>query len=384
MKISTKRLVSILVCVSVFASLSACTKTNSESSVTSTTVSEGSAVPETTGVSSETQSETQKTGANAFYDGLPYSEVFPLDEGPILINGVEKEIKIGFSQTGFNHPWRIEMNNSAQAEVDRHSNVSMVITDGNVDIVKQSSDIRDLIAQGVDVIVMSPVESGALANAVNEATAAGIPVIVLDRDVTTDKTLFIGQSNFNLGASVAKVLVEKLNGKGNVLEITGLMGSSPAIGRHDGFMSVISQYPDIKVLAQGDGQWIREPAAKLMDDWLITYPDIDAVYSHAEESSWGALLAIDRAGRSGDGILQFTCDGSNEGFRSVKSGEFMADGNYTPYIGQLGIRAALYTLMGQKLENIEKYDYGYQLVLPDLPVVVAENADTWIGKGWGE
>ena len=324
-----------------------------------------------------------------YYDALPYKDVLPLDKGEIKLDGKD-EIVIGFSQTAFNHPWRSEMINSARSEVNRHPNVKMVVTDGNVDIVKQSSDIRDLIAQQVDAIVMSPVESAGLVGAVEEATAAGIPVIVLDRDIFTDKrTVFIGQSNVTMGAAVAQCMVDKLtekygSPKGRILEITGLMGSSPAIDRQAGMMSVLEQYPEIEILATGDGEWIREPAVKLMEDWLIAYDEIDAVYSHAEESSWGAQLAILRAGRSNEGIMHFTMDGSNEGFVSVKKGEFEADGNYSPYIGDLGVRAALYTLMGKEIDGLTDYEYGKKLVLSDLPVVVPENAQEWIGKGWGD
>lgn len=325
-----------------------------------------------------------------FYKGLPYQDVLPLDAGEIKINGEAKEIVIGFSQTGFNHPWRVEMINAAKAEIERHPNVKMVTTDGNVDIVKQSSDIRDLISQGVDAIVMSPVESAGLVAAVEEATKAGIPVVCLDRDVfTSQKQLFIGQSNETMGAAVAREMVKKLEEKygepkGNILEITGLMGSSPAIGRQKGMQSVLKDYPNIKILATGDGEWIREPAVKLMEDWLTAYPQIDAVFSHAEESSWGAMLAIQRAGRQSENIMQFTMDASNQGFVSVKNKEFLGDGNYTPYIGQLGVRAALYMLMGKEIPGTSSYEYGTQIQLPDLPVVTPENAQEWLGKGWGD
>lgn len=324
-----------------------------------------------------------------YWEGLPFGDVLPLDGGTIEIEGKD-EIVIGFSQTGFNHPWRTEMINSAQAEINRYDNVSMIVTDGNVDIVDQSGDVRDLISQGVDAIVISPVESDGLVPAIEEAYEAGIPVVVLDRDCFTDKrTLFIGQSNVTMGAAVAEEMVKALTEKygepkGKILEITGLVGSSPAIDRQAGMMSVVEQYPDIEILQTGDGEWIRDPAVSLMEDWLVAYDEIDAVYSHAEESSWGAQLAIERAGRDGEGIMHFTMDGSNEGFVDVKNGVFMADGNYTPFIGQLGVRAALYTLMGKEIEGTEDYEYGKKLTLPDSPVVTAENADEWIGKGWGE
>jgi ribose transport system substrate-binding protein len=121
-----------------------------------------------------------------------------------------------------------------------------------------------------------------------------------------------------------------------------------------------------------------------MEDWLVRFPAIDAVFSHAEESSWGAQLAMERAGRQGDGILHFTHDGSNHGFCSVASGLFSADGNYTPYLGHLGVRAALYALMRRQIGDAQPYEFGRRLRLPDLPVVTARNVGEWRGRGWGE
>ena len=127
-----------------------------------------------------------------------------------------------------------------------------------------------------------------------------MPLVLLDRDVPSSKTLFIGQSNVTMAEKVAERMAKDLGGKGNIVVITGLKGSSPAVDRDKGMQNVLANYPDIKVLVKGDGQWIREPAVKLMEDWLTAQPDIDAVFSHAEESAWGAQLAISRANRCGD------------------------------------------------------------------------------------
>src|SRR5574341_641161 len=318
----------------------------------------------------------------AFYDKvLPFRDQLSMTAGAIG----DKPIKIGFSQTGFNHPWRVEMIKSAQAEVARHSNVSLVVTDGNVDIQKQNRDVEDLLAQGVDAVVMSPVESAGLVPAGEKVIAAGKPLILLDRDIPSTKSLFIGQSNITMAKAVADVMIKKLDGKGQILEITGLIGSSPAIDRQKGMMEALKSAPDIAVLATGDGQWIRDPAVKLMDDWLVTFPKIDAVFSHAEESSWGAQFAIARANRCGDKIMHFTHDASNAGFKSVKTGLFQADGNYSPFIGDIGIRAALMTLQGKDIPNKQKYEFeGWLYRLPDLPVVTADNAGEWLGRGWGD
>ncbi len=320
-----------------------------------------------------------------FYGKLPFTDVLPLEEGPITINGETPEIVVGFSQTGFNHPWRVSMLEAAQAEACRHPNVSLVVLDGNVDVAKQSNDVRDLLARDVDAVLLSPVESAALVPAARAVMDAGIPLIVMDRDVPSDKSLFIGQSNVTMAEKVAQRMADDLGGKGNIVAITGLKGSSPAVDRDQGMKNILANYPDIKVLAVGDGQWIREPAVPLMEDFLTAHPEIDAVFSHAEESSWGAQLAIARANRCGDGIRHYTFDGSNAGFKSVKAGTFSADGNYTPFIADIGLRAALYMLMDKEVPGTESYENpGQKLALADSPTVVPENADEWIGRGWGD
>lgn len=318
----------------------------------------------------------------AFYDNvLPFTDILPMDAGEV---GGEP-IVIGFSQTGFNHPWRVEMIKSAQAEVARHPNVSMVITDGNVDIRKQNNDVDDLLAQDVDAIVMSPVESAGLAPAALKVMAAGKPLILLDRDVEVAKTVFIGQSNVTMAKGVGEVMVKMLNGEGNIVELTGLIGSSPAIDRQKGMYEALVEAPAITVVASGDAEWIRDPAVKLMDDFLVANPVINAVFSHAEESAWGAQFSIARAGRCADNILQFTHDASNAGFQSVKDGLFAADGNYSPFIGDVGVRAALMALQGIEIPDLQDYEFEGKLYrLPDLPVVTAENVDDWLGKGWGD
>ena len=215
--------------------------------------------------------------------------------------------------------------------------------------------------------------------------SAGLPLIVMDRDVPTDKTLFIGQSNVTMGEGVAEKMAKDLGGKGNIVVITGLKGSSPAVDRDKGMKNVLAKYPDIKVLATGDGQWIRDPSVPIMEDFLTAYPKIDAVFSHAEESAWGAQLAIARSNRCKDGIKHYTFDGSNAGFKAVKAGTFQADGNYTPYIADIGLRAAIYKLMGKDIPGEQAYQFpGKELVLPDSPTVVQANADEWIGRGWGD
>lgn len=318
------------------------------------------------------------------YDSLPFKDILPLPEGKIEVEGKEN-IVIGFSQTGFGHPWRLAMLESLLLEASRHSNVSIITTDGNVDIAKQSNDIDDLLALGVDAIIMSPVESAGLTPAANRVLAAGIPLILLDRDVEAEKTVFIGQSNVEMAYETAKKMIEDLGGSGEIVEITGLSGSSPAQDRSKGLQMALAEAPGIKLVATGDGQWIREPAGKLMDDWLVRYPKIDAVFSHAEESTWGVLQSIKNADRCADNIKQYTHDGSGPGFEAVVDGQFQANGNYSPFIGDIGLRAAILAIQGKQIQGTKAYERpGQYLQLPSLPVVSSGNANDWIPKGWGK
>lgn len=317
------------------------------------------------------------------YDSLPLKDVLAVPAGNMKVEGKDK-ILLGFSQTCFNHPWRKAMLESVLAEVKRHPNVSVVTVDGNCDAAKQSNDIDDLMARGVDAIIMSPVESAGLAPAARRVMAKKIPLILLDRDVPAEKTVFIGQSNVDMAYETAKRMITDLHGEGNIVEITGLSGSSPAADRSAGLKKALAEAPGIKVLAVGDGQWVREPAVKLTDDWLTKYPKIDAVFSHAEESSWGAMQAIKNAGRCGDNIKEYTHDRSAPGFKAVQEGQFQADGNYSPFIGDIGVRAALAALQGKPIEGAKPYAQpGSYLQLPNLPLVTPENAGQWIPKGWG-
>jgi len=318
------------------------------------------------------------------YSGLPFTDVLPLDEGEIEVDG-SSEITIGFSQTCFNHPWRTAMIESAEAEVARHPGVELVVLDGNCDVAKQSNDVDDLVARGVDAIILSPVESAGLAPAAGRVVSAGIPLVVLDRDVPAEKTVFIGQSNVEMARDTAERMIEDLGGEGKIVEITGLSGSSAATDRSEGLRQALEDAPGIEVIAVGDGEWVREPAVGIMDDWLTKFDEIDAVFSHAEESSWGAQQAIANAGRCGDGIRHYTHDGSSPGFEAVAAGDFQADGNYSPFIGDIGVRAALLALQGEEIADAEAYDQpGVRLELPGLPTVVPDNAEEWIPKGWGD
>ena len=273
-----------------------------------------------------------------------------------------------------------------QAEACRHPNIKLVVLDGNVDVAKQNNDVRDLLARGVDAVLMSPVESAALVPAARAVMSASLPLIVMDRDVPTDKTLFIGQSNVTMAEGVAEKMAKDLGGKGNIVVITGLKGSSPAVDRDQGMKNVLAKYPDIKILATGDGQWIRDPSVPIMEDFLTAYPKIDAVFSHAEESAWGAQLAVARANRCKDGIKHYTFDGSNAGFKAVEGrarSRLTATTRPTSPISACARRSTnswARTSRASRPTSFPAKSSSCRTARPSLQA----NADEWIGRGWGD
>ena len=148
----------------------------------------------------------------------------------------DDKIKIGFSQGTMESSWRVNMveGNKKYAEANL-PDVDLIITNGENNASKQVSDVESLIAQGVKVLIISPVTADALTPVVKQAMDAGIPVVTLDRKVNTDVTLHIGADNVLIGKTAGEFVCKTLGGKGNVIEIQGTAGASATVDRHDAF-----------------------------------------------------------------------------------------------------------------------------------------------------
>ena len=204
---------------------------------------------------------------------------------------------IGMSQCS-DDSWRHKMNDEILREAMFYDGVSVEIRSAHDDNKRQIEDIRYFIDKKVDLLIVAPNEAAPITPVVEEAFDKGIPVIMVDRKILSDKyTAFMGADNYEIGREVGNYLAAKLGGKGNIVELTGLSGSTPAMERHQGFMSAISHYPDIHLLAKADAAWEREPGRIIMDSLLKIYPKIDAVYSHNDRIAPGAFEAAQKQGR---------------------------------------------------------------------------------------
>lgn len=255
---------------------------------------------------------------------------------------------IGMSQCNLGEPWRVQMNADIKAAAGEHPEIEVVFKDAQNDSLKQGSQIEEFIGAGVDLIIVSPKEAAPLTAPVAAAYRKGIPVIVLDRKVLGDQyTCYISANNEKIGNAAGKWIVERLGGKGKVVELKGLMTSTPGQERNKGFRDAIKG-SGIEIIFEADMKWLEPDARKEMESALARFDKIDLVYAHNDPGAHGAYLAAKAAGREKD-IIFVGIDGlAHEGQVYVKQGILGASFEY-PTGGREAIAAALRIFAGEKV-----------------------------------
>jgi len=267
---------------------------------------------------------------------------------PIAIN--KEKYLIGFSQATTTEPWRLLFNKELRFEADQHSEIKLLVRDAQDSVHKQQADVNYFIQQKVDAILISPKVADELTPIVSKAFDQNIPVFVLDRDVQ-----YIGGDNIEIGRAAGRYTVELLGGegkaKGNIIEIWGGMASTPAQDRHNGFVEIISQESEIRILnTPTDGDWKQDLGYEIMIDVLEKFNDIDVVYAHNDPMAYGAYLAAKDSNKN-ENIRFLGIDGiPEEGVKWVSKGILDATFLYkTP--GDEGIRQALSFLKGNRIKK---------------------------------
>lgn len=205
--------------------------------------------------------------------------------------------RIGVAQCS-DDSWRHKMNQEMLREAMFYTGVSVEIRSAADDNNRQAEDIHYFMNKGVDLLIISANEAAPMKPVVEEAYRKGIPIILVDRKILSDKyTAYIGADNYEIGRSVGNYIASRLQGKGNVVELTGLSGSTPAMERHQGFMAAMSKFPAIKLIDKADAAWEGGPAEIEMDNMLRSHSKIDAVYAHNDRIASGAYRAAKKARR---------------------------------------------------------------------------------------
>ncbi|WP_244426068.1 substrate-binding domain-containing protein [Mesorhizobium amorphae] len=286
----------------------------------------------------------------------------------------QDKIKIGFSQGTMNHPWRVAMvEGNKKYAAEHYPDVDLIVTDGNNDASKQVADVESLIAQGIKVLMISPLTEQALTPVVKEAMDAGIKVVTLDRKVNTPVTVHVGGENLPLGVGAGEFLAKKLNGKGNIIELQGTAGASATIDRNNGFAEAIAKHPDMKVVASQNCDYTRDKAVKFMEDMVQRFGpgQIQAVYAHNDEMALGAIQVLEAAGRLNE-VAVVGIDGQETAFEAVKQGKLAATFVY-PFVAPEGIETAYKVAKGEEVPET--------ITLPTVSVTPDNIADM-IGKGF--
>jgi ribose transport system substrate-binding protein len=253
---------------------------------------------------------------------------------------------IGMSQCNLGEPWRVEMNAQIKAAADKHPNLQVIFKDAQNDTLKQRSHVEEFVSAGVDLIIITPKEAQPLTEPIAKAMDAGIPVIVLDRAVLGDKySCFIGADNKKIGRAAGEWIVKKLGGKGKLVELKGLMTSTPGQDRDSGFREGIAG-SGLEVVFDADMKWLEPNARQEMESALARFNKIDCVYAHNDPGAHGAYLAAKAAGREKEMIFVGIDALPQEGVAYVQQGILDATFQY-PTGGGEAIDTALKILQGE-------------------------------------
>ncbi len=278
---------------------------------------------------------------------------------------------IGFSQDTMDHPWRAYMVTSAEAQAEQYPDLveEFIYTDAGGSNEKQIADVEDLISRGVDLIMMSPREAQALVPAVDAIKKAGIPLIVLDREVVGDDyNVFIGGNNLQIGEELGKYVLGKVGDTFNYLEIEGIPGATPTIQRHEGFTSQIEGSSGIKRLDAQPANYDLAPAIPIVEDWLTKYKgQFQVIYAHNDPMILGAINVLKEAGYKPGEVFLVGVDGQREAFEAIKDGWLQATAIYATG-GALGLDMAVRVLKGEPVPK---------RLITETPVITPENVDDY-------
>ena len=244
--------------------------------------------------------------------------------------------------------WRNWQNAEMKMESNFHDGVELRFATAFDDSKRQIQQIDSLVESGIQLLIVAPNQRSSVKSAIDRAYDKGIPVIVFERKTDSQKyTAFVSADNYEMGRLMGEYVVSRLDGKGNVLEVAGLKGSSPAEERHKGFFDALAQYPEVKVVKMLQGDWTEPTAYQAVKDYKGDLNNIDVVFGHNDRSAMGARKVFQE--RQAKMPLFCGIDGlpgENGGIRQVR--DSLLDASYIyPTRGDLLLQLALDILEGK-------------------------------------
>ena len=299
--------------------------------------------------------------------------------GGVAGGGGGKKMRVGFSQTEEDGPWRIAESKSMRDEAAKRG-YELVYTNARGATAQQVSDLEDLIAQRVDAIFLAPREAKGFEGPLQAAKQAGIPVILIDRELEGVQAgdlyvTFIGSNFIEEGKRAGEWLAKQSNGKAGIVELLGTAGSSVANDRHQGFADAIKAHPEMKIIAAQDGNFTRAQGQKVMESLIQAHgKHITAVYTHNDEMALGAIQALKAANMNpGKDVLVVSVDGQKSALEAIARGEMNATVECNPRFGPVAF------------DTLERFKRGEQIkpkIINEDRFFDASNAAQFVGEAF--
>jgi ribose/xylose/arabinose/galactoside ABC-type transport system permease subunit/ABC-type sugar transport system substrate-binding protein len=273
--------------------------------------------------------------------------------------------KVGLSLSTLNNPFFVQIKEGAQAEAKKLG-ADLTVTDAQNDASQQANQLQNFTSEGVDSIIVNPVDSDAAGPSVRSANKADIPVVGVDRGVNKAETAaLVASDNVAGGKLGAKALAEKLGGKGKIVILQGLAGTSASRERGAGFAEGLKAYPGIEVVARQPADFDRTKGLDVMTNLLQAHPDVQGVFAENDEMALGAIKAL--GSKAGKSVQVIGFDGTPDGLKAVKEGTMYASVAQQPKeLGRIAVENALKAAEGEKV---------LETVKVPVKVVTKENVD---------
>lgn len=315
------------------AMFAGCGSGESEETTAQTNTQSAKETSEQTKAETESVAAGQTTGENEFPQG---------------------EYKIGYTCPTLNNPFFVGMMDGAQLAADERG-ATLTMLGGDNDVTKQVGQIEDFISQGVDAIVVQAVDTTGIVTAIEEANEAGIPVFTTAETPTGGEIVCsISFDSYESGYNGGTYISEVLEGQGKVVELQGVLGQETSREKSRGFAEAIAEHEGMEILSSQPADYDRATAMSVMENWLQTYDEIDAVYAANDEMALGAMQAIQAAGKQ-DEIFIMGNDGTDEALEAVGAGTLGATNGTPGYIqGYIAIDVAVRYLNGEKVPSLIK------------------------------
>ncbi|MGD8203076.1 sugar ABC transporter substrate-binding protein [Pantoea sp. FN0305] len=233
-----------------------------------------------------------------------------------------KDIQLGISMALFDDNFLTILRTAMQKEMDKNQ-VQGQMEDAKGDVAQQLQQVQNFIGQGVDAIIVNPVDTNAVKPIMDQASKAGIPLIFVNRRPQaelTDKMAYVGSDSELAGRLQMEALAKAINQKGNVAILMGDLANEATRDRTKGVEAVVAKYPQIKIVQKQTAKFMRNEAVDVVSNWMTAGDQIDAIASNNDEMAIGALMALGKSSK----VLIAGVDGTPDALQQIKNGRMVA------------------------------------------------------------